>query len=137
MTRREPRLAKSKRDNPFIGHWRITESELWDREALDLVGPAFIEFDTDGMGQCRFIAVQGWLDCRFGERGGMPSVEFSWEGQDEGDDCCGRGWGIIRERSFEGRWFFHRGDDSWFLATKSPARAARKRATRARHLTRA
>jgi hypothetical protein len=26
------------------GKWRIAEMDLWDREALDLVGPAFIEF---------------------------------------------------------------------------------------------
>ena len=27
----------------------------------------------------------GWLDCRYAERGGKSAVEFSWEGEDEGD----------------------------------------------------
>ena len=110
--------------------------ELWDQEALDLVAPAFVEFDGDGMGHFKFIAVQGWLDCRVGERGGMPSVEFSWEGEDDGDDRCGRGWGILRDGQLEGRWFFHRGDDSWFLATKVPRSEKQGRTWKTRHLTR-
>jgi hypothetical protein len=116
--------------NPFIGYWRITEMELWDRDALDLVAPAFVEFDAEGMGQFQFIAVQGWLDCRFGERDGMPSVEFSWEGEDDGDSRCGRGWGILRDGRIEGRWFLHRGDDSWFAAARISPPAAPKRSPR-------
>src|SRR5213594_4166204 len=107
-------MAISKAANPFVGRWRITAMELWGREDLDLVGPAFIEFDRHGMGEFQFIAVQGGLDCRFTERGGMPTVEFSWEGQDNGEASLGRGWAILREGQLEGRWFFHRGDDSWF-----------------------
>ena len=30
------------------GGWRITEAELWDCDALNLVAPAFIEFTDDG-----------------------------------------------------------------------------------------
>jgi hypothetical protein len=109
--------------------------ELWDQEALDLVVPAFVEFDSDGMGHFQFIAVQGWLDCRVGERGGMPAVEFSWEGEDDGDDRCGRGWGILREGQLEGRWLFHRGDDSWFLAIKVPRSEKQGQTSKTRHLT--
>ena len=58
------------------GRWRIMETELWDREALDLVGPAFIEFGEDGSGSFGFIAVQGWMDCREAPRDGRPGVEF-------------------------------------------------------------
>ena len=130
-------MTTSKTSNPFVGCWRITEMELWGREDLDLLVPAFIEFDRGGMGEFQFIVVQGCLDCRFSERGGMPAVEFSWEGQDEGDDCLGRGWAILRDGKLEGRWFFHRGDDSWFLATKvarSTTQRRSKRPSRARHL---
>ena len=28
----------------IAGRWRITEAELWDCDALNLVAPAFIEF---------------------------------------------------------------------------------------------
>ena len=27
----------------LAGRWRITEMELWDRDAIDLLGPAFME----------------------------------------------------------------------------------------------
>ena len=29
------------------GRWRIVEMELWDEDAIDLVGPAFIELRDD------------------------------------------------------------------------------------------
>jgi hypothetical protein len=36
----------------------------WDRDAIDLIELAFIEFGAAGTGENRFIAVQGWLDSR-------------------------------------------------------------------------
>jgi hypothetical protein len=111
--------------NPFLGHWRITETELWSHEAIDLLGPAFIRFEDDRMGGFQFIAMRGGLDCRFSERGGLPLVEFSWEGDDEGDARCGRGWAILSEGKLEGRLFIHGGDDSWFIATRPGSRGPR------------
>jgi hypothetical protein len=61
----------------FIGYWRITEMEVWSADYLDLVVPAFIEFDRDQMGRFQFGTVRGWLDCRFGERDGGPSKWMS------------------------------------------------------------
>jgi hypothetical protein len=60
------------------GRWRIVEMELWDHEAIDLLGPAFIEIKADGDGTFRFIAVEGWMDIRDVEREGTPAIEFSW-----------------------------------------------------------
>ena len=54
----------------IVGRWQITESELWDSDALNLVAPAFIEFEQDGLGSFGFIAVQGQMDCREAERDG-------------------------------------------------------------------
>ena len=49
----------------IAGRWRITEAELWDCDALNLVAPAFIEFAEDeSSGSFGFIAVQGEMDCR-------------------------------------------------------------------------
>jgi hypothetical protein len=48
----------------IAGTWRISEMELWDREGIELMGPAFIEFGHDATGRFRFIAVEGWMDCR-------------------------------------------------------------------------
>jgi hypothetical protein len=104
--------------NSFLGHWRITDTELWNREALNLLAPAFVRYEDDGMGGFQFIAVRGGLDCRFSERDGTPMVEFSWEGDDEGDARCGRGWAVLRGGRLEGRLYIHGGDDSWFVATR-------------------
>ncbi len=74
------------------GAWRIVEMDLWDSEAIDLLGPGFIQFGADQTGHFRFIAVEGWMDCRNGRRDGRPCVEFTWEGNDESDPASGRGW---------------------------------------------
>jgi len=43
-----------------------------------LVVRAFIEFDREQMGQ-------------------FPVIDFSWEGENDNDPGCGRGWGALRE----------------------------------------
>lgn len=103
----------------FVGRWRIVEMELWDADAIDLVGPAFIEFGPDLRGRFRFIVVDGWMDCRAAKRSGRAGVEFSWEGSDEGDEVSGRGWAAITDDgALDGRIFFHNGDDSGFRAVR-------------------
>src|SRR5262245_35086651 len=111
----------------FVGYWRITEMEVWDREYLDLVVPAFIEFDGKQMGQFQFGTVRGWLDCRFEERGGAEVVEFSWEGENDNDPGCGRGWAGVRKDRLEGRLYIHGGDDSGFVASRADRAAPGRR----------
>ena len=81
----------SKGSKELIGRWRIEEMDLWDRDALDLVAPAFIEFRSDDTGQFGFIAVRGWMDCREAAIDDRPGLEFSWDGNDECDPASGRG----------------------------------------------
>lgn len=120
--------------NEFEGGWRITEMEVWDTDYIDMVVPGHITFDDESMGTFQFGAVQGWLDCRWVERDGKCGVEFSWEGEDDGDSKCGRGWANLEaDGSLKGRFFIHRGDDSWFTATKGvPEPVPRKSKTRRR-----
>jgi hypothetical protein len=102
----------------LTGRWRIVEMDNWDRDAIELVGPGFIEFTKESAGEFGFVAVRGWLDCRWSERDGRPFVEFTWEGEDEGDQVSGRGWAALTEdRGLTGHLFFHLGDDSGFRAT--------------------
>ncbi len=109
----------------IAGNWRIVEMELWDRDTIDLVGPAFIEFRPDGTGHIRFIAVQGHLDHRSVRGAGLGKVEFSWEGTDEGDQASGRGSAQLDDDgSLCGRIFFHMGDDSGFRAVEASRLAA-------------
>jgi hypothetical protein len=75
----------------FLGDWRITTMELWAKGAIELLGPGMFTFEDEAFGEFRFIAVRGWMDCRFAERDGKPLVEFSWQGKDEMDDASGRG----------------------------------------------
>ncbi|MET8757762.1 hypothetical protein [Lentzea sp. NPDC004782] len=99
------------------GRWRIVDMTNWDSDDVDLVEPGFIKFAKDRTGEFGFIAVRGWMDCRWSERDGRPFVEFSWEGHDEGDQVSGRGWAALADDgSLAGHLFFHLGDDSGFQA---------------------
>lgn len=100
---------------PFQGKWRIAEMDLWDEEAVDLSGPAFLEINGED-GEMQFIAIAAWLDIRYEARTGGPVAEFSWEGVDEGDQCSGRGWVALGTAGrLVGHFFIHAGDDSGFV----------------------
>jgi hypothetical protein len=104
----------------IVGRWRITEMDMWDQDAFDLLGPAFFSFDGKRSGNFRFIAVEGWMDCSQGKRAGRPFVEFTWNGNDECDPASGRGWVVLEEDStLSGHIFFHQGDDSGFKAIRA------------------
>lgn len=102
----------------FLGTWRIVETEMWDRDALDLVVPAHIDFVDNGLGHFRMSAVEGGLDCRFeGNR-----VEFSWIGDDDGEPRNGRGSAQLGDDGvMRGRIYFHQGDDFSFVARRKKA----------------
>ena len=101
--------------------------ELWDKDFLDLEVPAHITFDDEAMGSFQFGLVEGWIDCRFSTRDGDPFVEFSWEGRDERDPTCGRGWATLKpQHGLEGRLFIHQGDDSGFKAAADVVRPKRR-----------
>ena len=94
--------------------------DQWDRDAIELLGPAYIELKMNRRGSFRFIAVEGVIDARQDEREGRPTVEFTWEGTDEGDQISGRGWAVVEpDGSLVGHLFIHLGDDSGFRAVKA------------------
>jgi hypothetical protein len=105
--------------NPFIGKWRIVETELWEADDLDLVSTATLTLGRNHQGYIGFIVVQADVDYRVGVRDGLPAIEFSFEGFDEGDEITGRGWAVLDDkRRLRGRLFFHQGDDSSFVAER-------------------
>jgi hypothetical protein len=111
MPRRSAQLVAA----PFQGRWRIVEMDLWDNEAIDLLGPASLEIDGPN-GTMRFIAVMASLDIRYEGRRGGPVAEFSWHGADEGDPASGRGWFSPGTAGrLVGHIYFHNGDDSGFV----------------------
>ena len=103
----------------LLGQWRIIEMDLWDRKAIELLGPGYIEFRKDGTGSFRFIAVEGCMDCRAVQTDNGPAVEFSWSGSDELDATSGRGTAVLQaDGSLWGHIYFHLGDDSGFRAER-------------------
>src|SRR5262245_50290118 len=46
----------------LLGKWRITKADIWDRDYLDLVQPAYIEFGPNGRGEFAFGAMQATME---------------------------------------------------------------------------
>ena len=46
----------------LIGRWRIVEADLWDRDYLDMVEPAYLEIGGDGWagGVCLRLRHRRW-----------------------------------------------------------------------------
>jgi hypothetical protein len=89
------------------------------------LGPAHLTLNRSGQGSLRFLAIEASVDYRMGERDGLPAVEFSFDGTDEGDRISGRGWAVLAD-TLRGRLFFHNGDESGFSAKRQVARGRRR-----------
>src|SRR4051812_4531159 len=114
VVRRPRAMAKA-----FKGRWRISEMDVWDNDYLDLVEPAHIVFESENDGAFVFGTVKGWLDVRYGARDGSACAEFSWEGLNDTDPACGRGWVILGTAGrLVGHIFIHNSDDSGFVAER-------------------
>ena len=114
----------------FLGSWRILETELWEQSDLDEIVEAHLTLESHGLGEFAFLCVRADVDYRVVEREGLPGIEFSFVGEDEMDPVSGRGWAVLAEDELRGRLFFHRGDDSAFVARRKRSKQktlARKR----------
>ena len=104
----------------FVGRWRIVEMDVWDNGFLDLVEVAHLTFTGEADSEIAFGALKGFLDVRYGSRDGAACAEFSWEGSDENDPACGRGWAAIGTAGrLVGQFYIHNGDDSDFVRERS------------------
>lgn len=93
----------------MIGRWRIVEADLWDRDYLNLCGPATITIGDDNNGEIAFGALQAGLDVSY-----SPSmVFFTWEGCDEMDEVSGDGHAeLLDDGSIEITFAYHNGDEA-------------------------
>ncbi len=107
-----------KKDNQFLGSWRITEMETWDQDYVDLVTVGNFTFGKDGIGSFEFGAIKAETDYSIEVFGDNERVDFSFEGYDEYDPVSGRGWVTIENDTLTGKIFFHAGDNSEFKAKK-------------------
>lgn len=111
-------MSKSIRPNPFTGRWRIVSMEQWEQDFVDAEEEGYFEFDENGWGAFHFCYVHGTIDSRRTTRDGAPSIEWTWDGNDEMDAAHGRGWAVVKDGELHGMIFFHAGDDSAFVARK-------------------
>ena len=103
-------------DCKLIGRWRIFEAANWDRDYLDLVGPAMLTIGDHGHGEIAFGAFQASLDIEYGRE----SVGFDWEGSDEGDEVRGDGTAeLLDDGSIEIEFAFHNGDEAVLKAKRA------------------
>ena len=77
----------------LLGKWRIIEADIWDRDYLDLVQPAYIEFGKNGRGEFAFAAMEATMELEYASR----IVFFNWTGFDEGDEMSGSGSADLRD----------------------------------------
>ncbi len=101
-----------------IGRWRIVGSDTWDRDYLDLVGPAFISVGRGGHGELAFGVVNAALDLSYG----LTGVDFTFDGFDEGDEISGSGSAeLLDDGKLEVEISFHLGDEAIPTAERDPS----------------
>ena len=95
------------------GQWRIIEMEVWDKDFLDLMGPARIAIDARGQGKFSFGCVNG----AFSALGVEGSLISRWTGNDEMDEASGEiSIDLEPDGSLTGEICLDDGDESEFRA---------------------
>jgi hypothetical protein len=113
----KPTSGKWSVKKKFVGWWRITALEGYNADYVDLCGPAMLSISSRGTGQMNFGAAEAELDGKMDDLDERV-VRFSFEGGDEGDPMCGRGYCIVDEDEMTGRLFRHLGDTFGFKAKR-------------------
>jgi hypothetical protein len=105
----------------LIGRWRIVEADLWDRDYLDLCGPATLTVTAQG-GEIAFGALEAGLQVEFAR----DSIGFRWAGCDEGDEVQGEGTAkFLDDGTIEIEFAFDNGDEAILKAKRDPSSTAR------------
>ena len=108
-------------DNPVVGRWRIVEADLWDRDYLDLCGPASLMVRASGDGEIAFGAMQASLDIDYGP----DEFGFTWAGFDEMTEVAGSGSAELQaDCSLEIAFEYHMGDEAVLKAVRDPSSTA-------------
>jgi hypothetical protein len=109
------------KNNPLLGRWRIIQADLWDRDYLDLVGPACLTVQADGSGEITFGAMQASLSIGYG----LDNIDFTWSGSDEGDEVQGSGYAeLLDDGSLQIEIEYQDGDEATLKAIRPTSSAA-------------
>ena len=105
----------------LIGRWRIFEADIWDRDYLDLCGPAMIAIFDSGHGEIAFGAIQAGLNVRYSR----CSIDFNWDGSDEMDEIHGIELAeLLDDGTIEIEFNFQNGDAAVLKAKRDASSAA-------------
>jgi hypothetical protein len=105
----------------LAGRWRIVAADIWERDYLDLCGPAMLDIRADGHGEIAFGAFQASLDLAYG----YSDVSFDWIGFDEMDEVRGSGSAeLLDDGSLEIEFDYQRGDAAVLKAERVTSSAA-------------
>ena len=84
-------------------------ADIWDRDYLDLCGPAMITITDHGRGENTFGALQAGLDIEYSR----STVGFTWKGFDEMDEVSGDGSAeLLDHGSIAIEFAYHNGDEA-------------------------
>ena len=101
----------------LIGRWRVVEADRWDRDYLDLCGPATLTITSQG-GDIAFGALEAGLEVKYAR----DSIGFRWAGNDEGDQVEGEGTAkLLDDGTIEIEFACRNGDDAILKAERMAA----------------
>ncbi|MDN5850808.1 MAG: hypothetical protein L0H63_14420 [Nitrococcus sp.] len=105
----------------LVGRWRIIEADIWDRDYIDLCGPATVAIGADNHGEIAFGAMQANL-----EIGYCPArVFFTWTGSDEMNEVSGEGDAeLLSDGSIAIAFAYHNGDEAVLKAIRQTSSTA-------------
>jgi hypothetical protein len=104
--------------NPIVGRWRIIEADIWDRDYLDLCGPASLMVRANGDGEIAFGAMQASLEIDYGP----DEIGFTWAGFDEMTEVSGAGSAELQDDgSLQIEFDYHLGDEAVLRAVRDPS----------------
>jgi hypothetical protein len=105
----------------LVGRWQIVEADIWDRDHLDLCGPAMITITYHGRGEIALGALQAGLDIEYSR----SSIGFTWEGFKEMDEVSGDGSAeLLDDGSIEIEFACHDGDEAVLKAKRETSSTA-------------
>ena len=103
-------------DRQLIGRWRIIKADLWDRDYLDLVEPAYLQISRNGWAEFAFGALTAGGQIEYFR----TSVFFRWNGSDEGDEISGEASAELNDDgTIDIELSFDNGDDANLTACRA------------------
>jgi hypothetical protein len=98
-----------------------SSADLWDRDHLDLCGPASLVVQANGHGEIAFGAMQAGLDVDYGP----DEIGFTWGGFEEMNEVSGSGSAELQAGgSLKIEFEHHLGDEAVLKAVRDPSSTA-------------